>query len=443
MANVRRCFWTWIVLALAVAGPHPPIPFGAPAEARAQGRSLVVTPYERKFKIAIQPFVGQGTKSTAAGKRIAEVVSSDLDFSGIFQPLNPNSFLEDPGQVLNIDFETWRLIGAEALVKGTVVEEGGGRIAIEARIFDVYKGRRVIGKRYRGSSRHWRKMAHRVANEIFKYFTGDEGVFDSQIVYAGKPHSRSKEIFVADFDGSNARQISRNGSINNLPKWSPDGNRICFISFKKRHPTLYTIGRGSRGARPVRASSVIYKGVWSPAGSELIVAGQVGAGNTEILRLSSDGRIAARMTNHPAIDTMPSWSPDGSKLAFVSDRTGAPQIYLMNPDGSGQRRISFQGSYNVNPVWSPREDRIAYAGMVRGRFDIFTMKPDGSDVVQLTSTGHNEYPSWSPNGRQIAFQSGRGAGTAIYVINANGTNLRRIVGAPAGATAPHWSGHIP
>ncbi len=431
------------MIALAVAALHCPVPVGGPAEALAQGRSLVVTPYERKFKIAIQPFVEQGAGSAATGKQIAGVVSSDLDFTGIFQPLNPNSFLEDPGQVLNIDFETWRLIGAEALVKGSVTEEGGGRIAVEARIFDVYKGQRVVGKRYRGPSRHWRKMAHKVANEVFKYFTGDEGVFDSQIVYAGKPHSSSKEIFVADFDGSNVRQISRNGSINNFPNWSPDGNRLCFISFKQRHPTLYTIGRGSRGARPVRSSSVIYKGIWSPFGGDMVVAGRVGSGNTEIMRLSADGGTATRLTNHPAIDTMPNWSPDGSKLAFVSDRTGTPQIYLMNPDGSGQRRISFQGSYNVNPVWSPREDRLAYAGMVGGRFNIFTMKPDGSDVVQLTSSGNSEYPSWSPNGRQIAFQSGRGPGVAIYVVNANGTNLRRIIGAPAGATAPHWSGHIP
>ena len=443
-ARAHHSCWRWSRLQVIGAGLIlSSLLLGGAVEVFAQGRSLTVTPYERKFKIAIQPFVGDSTSSNAVGARIASIISSDLDFTGIFQPLNPDAFLEDPGKVMNINFDTWRNVGAEALVKGSVVQEPGGRIAVEARIFDVYKGRRVVGKRYRADARHARKMAHKVANEIFKYFTGDEGVFDSQIVYAGKPNSQSKEIFVADFDGSNRRQISRNGSINNLPKWSPGGNLLCFISYKHGHPTLYTIGRGSSGARPLRVSSTIYKGVWAPRGGDLLVAGRVGAGNTEIIRLSRDGKVAKKLTNHPAIDSMPGFSPDGSKLAFVSDRTGTPQLYLMNLDGSGQRRISFQGGYNVNPEWSPRGDRIAYAGMVGGRFNIYTMKPDGSDVVQLTSGGTNEYPSWSPNGRQLAYQSGRGSSSAIYVINANGSNKRRIIGAPSGATAPHWSGHIP
>ncbi|MDP3940293.1 MAG: hypothetical protein Q8R92_19430, partial [Deltaproteobacteria bacterium] len=100
-------------------------------EASAQ-RRLEVTPYERKFKIAIQPFVGDSASTSGTGGEIARVVSSDLDFTGIFQPLNPNSFLEDPGQTAGIDFDTWRVLGAEALVKGKIVDEGGGRIAIEA-----------------------------------------------------------------------------------------------------------------------------------------------------------------------------------------------------------------------------------------------------------------------------------------------------------------------
>ena len=205
---MRRPSNFYRVIAIATAALIPAAQLAWVSEATAQ-RKLEVTPYERKFKIAIQPFVGGGGSPSETGGKITRVVSSDLDFTGIFQPLNPKSFLEDPGQTMNIDYETWRIIGAEALVKGRIVDEGGGRISVEARIYDIYKGRRVVGKRYRGESRYARKIAHRVANEIFKYFTGDEGVFDSQIVYAGKPTSRAKEIFVADFDGSNRRQISR------------------------------------------------------------------------------------------------------------------------------------------------------------------------------------------------------------------------------------------
>ena len=414
-----------------------------PARASAQRRSLVVTPYERKFKIAIQSFVGDSVEANATGSRITQVISNDLDFTGIFQPLNPNAFLEDARTVDGIDFTGWQAIGAEALVKGSVTPEGGGMISVETRIFDVYKGSRVVGKRYRGPESEWRKIAHRIANEIFKYFTGDEGVFDTQITYAGKPNRRVKEVYVADFDGANVVQVTRNNSINNYPNWSREAGRICFTSFKSGRPTLFAIGRGGRGARALRPSSTILQGAWSPVSNELAVAGQVGVGNSEILRLSPDGSSFVRLTSHPSIDTSPSWSPDGGKILFVSDRSGSPQIFVMNADGSGQRRISYQGAYNVHPVWSPKGERIAYAGMVGGHFDIFTMRPDGTDVVQLTSTGNNEYPSWAPNGRQIVFQSGRGAGTAIYVINANGSNLRPIIRAPGGATAPTWSGHIP
>ena len=178
---------TRALCALLIAVLLPACLLARPHPARAQRRSLVVTPFERKFKIAIQPFAGDSVEAGAAGSRIAQVVSSDLDFTGIFQPLNPNAFLEDARKVENINFAGWQAIGAEALVKGSVTPEGDGMIAVEARIFDVYKGARVVGKRYRGPAAEWRKIAHKIANEIFKYFTGDEGVFDTQITYAGKP----------------------------------------------------------------------------------------------------------------------------------------------------------------------------------------------------------------------------------------------------------------
>jgi TolB protein len=145
-----------------------------------------------------------------------------------------------------------------------------------------------------------------------------------------------------------------------------------------------------------------------------------------------------KLTFTHGIDVSPSVSPDGKSIAFVSDRGGTPQIYVMRSDGSEVRRVTFEGSYNTSPCWSPSGDRIAFSGR-RGKNQIFTIKPDGSELMQLTDSGNNEDPSFSPDGRYITFMSDRDRTKSIYIMRANGESQRRITPKDMRAFGPRWS----
>jgi len=135
---------------------------------------------------------------------------------------------------------------------------------------------------------------------------------------------------------------------------------------------------------------------------------------------------------------LPAVSPDGSRIAFVSDRGGSPQIYLMRADGSDIRRVTFEGSYNTSPGWSPTGDRIVFSCR-RGKNQICIVKPDGSALTQLTESGNNEDPSFSPDGRFITFSSDRDGKKGIYIMRANGEAQKKVSPQGLRSNAPAWS----
>ena len=168
-------------------------------------------------------------------------------------------------------------------------------------------------------------------------------------------------------------------------------------------------------------------------------------GNSEIYLLKPGGAIVARLTNHWGIDSSPTWSPDGKKVAFVSNRGGSPQIYTITLTTKTLRRMTFQGNYNQTPAWSPRGDLIAFTGRdERNVFDLFTVDAQTQKVTRLTqSQGHNEEPSWAPNGRLIVFTSTRaGQGPRLYVMREDGRHHRLLNTKLGEATTPRWSGFI-
>lgn len=393
------------------------------------------------FPIAV-PQLCQALGQSSAAKEVAEVISRDLYLSGIFEVLNSASYIEQPGKCgQDFAYSDWSVIGSEGLVKGEIVTRGD-QISIKLYLHDVQRRQVVLGKEYNGEASFARQIAHKFANEILKYFTGKAGVFGSQIIFSTKI-GRFKELSIVDMDGSNLRQLTELRSLSMSASWSPDGKRVVFSSFLNRTPDLFLLNLGSKRIEQITRDTSMELGAKFDRDGESILASRSSGADSDLVMLNLDGKVQGKLTSsNYAIDVSPTWSADHSKVAFCSNRGGGPQIYTMNRDGSEVKRISFVTSnYCTSPAWSPVENKIAFVCRADAGFQIFVVNADGSDPVQLTSVNNNEDPSWSPDGRYIAFASGRSI-FSINIMLSDGSNITQITSGKISDTQPSW-GPVP
>ncbi len=390
--------------------------------------------------IAITDFLSNGD----LGAQVSAVVAADLKRSGLFAPINKQAFIEkiaDPGQVLR--FEDWKVINAQALVTGRVTREGDGRLRAEFRLWDTFAGKQMAGQQFYTQPENWRRVAHIIADAIYKQITGEDGYFDTRVVFvseSGPKTDRKRQLAIMDQDGFNVRTLTNSNSIVLTPRFSPNRQEVTYMSFEGDQPRVYLL-QLETGQREVVGNfpGMTFSPRFSPDGQRVIMSLQQ-EGNANIYTMDLRSRTTTRLTSTAAIDTSPSYSPDGSQVVFESDRGGKPQLYVMGANGSNQHRISFgDGSYST-PVWSPRGDLIAFTKQAGGKFSIGVMKPDGSGERILTTGFHNEGPTWAPNGRVLMFfrQSAGAGGPQIYSIDITGYN-EQPVKTPGYASDPAWS----
>ena len=394
----------------------------------------IYSPTARKIRLAIPEFRPLNNRRDPLGLKIAQVIESDLKRSGLFFIPNRTGYLENPlrAGIQKDDqrFSDWsKVVKVEALIKGGYTISGK-TITAEVYLYDTLRSAQELGKRYRYPKSGWRLLAHRFANAVLERFTGERGVFDTQIAFVSRRSLKERgEIYIMDWDGAELRRVTRNGMGNNTPAWSPDGRWMAYSSFKSRPPGVFLLP--TNGAREFKVSSARAQaigGAFSPTSRYFAFSEFVGR-NYEIFRYDLRTRVKRRLTRNFGIDVSPTFSPDGKKIAFTSSRSGNPHIYVMNVDGSSPRRITFTGKYNTEPEWSPRGDRIALTSRIKQgkEIDIATMNVDGTDLRRLTgSQGRNESPTWSPDGRHIAFSSDRTGKKYIYVMTSAGTQLKRL-----------------
>jgi len=434
---------TWKALRIGfLAGPLLIIHLILPHQALGRIYIDINAPSVQKIRIAIPDF-----KNSSANKEypelstaLTEVISNDLDMTGYFTPMDKEAFLEEEGGDLtreSIRFNNWSAIGADLLLKGAYTAVGRS-IEVEVRLYDVFWGRQILGRRVLGKAAEYRTLMHRVGNEIIYALTGYKGMFLSSLAFVGTGTGH-KELYVSDYDGYNVKQVTFDKGITLLPRWSPSGDRIIFNSYKEGGPMLYMTNIASGKFQRISARQGLNIGAaWAPDGEKLALT-LSHEGNPDIYGIDLTGRIMDRFTNHWGIDVSPTFSPDGQKIAFVSNRSGAPQIYVRDLRTGREERLSFEGNYNTSPSWSSL-DRIVFSGMNNGRFDIYTMNSDGSDLRKLTDDqGNNEDPSWSADGRYIVFSSNREGGYHLYIMTASGQNQRRITFMKGEQTSPSWS----
>ncbi|HWO24979.1 MAG TPA: hypothetical protein VNO30_39840 [Kofleriaceae bacterium] len=361
-----------------------------------------------------------------ASREVATVASFDLGLAGVFKVLDPAGFLADlKAEGLGVDPKKWKDAGAYGVIKYRVTPG-----EVEFRLYEVAKGATPSLTRTYPRKGDLRQLTHRWCNEVVKYYTGEAGFFGSKIAFAVKAKP-GNAIYAMDFDGANAFSVSRNSSTNMFPAWSPSGAQIAYTSYMRNNPDLY-VGPAA-GGRPKQISK--HRGMntgasWSPDGRQIaLTLSKDGSPDIYIIN-AADGSVVRQLTKDKAIDTSPAWSPDGSQIAFVSDRAGGPQIYVVPSGGGGARQVSRVGSYNTTPAWSPRPGKqiLAYTTRDGATYDIVTLDLATGQMTRITQNeGSNEEPSFSPNGRAIAFAR---AGQGIYIANADGT----------GTAVKVWSG---
>lgn len=400
-------------------------------------------PFLRKIPLAIPLFKNEiaTVEETRLSESSAELLSASLEFTGYFKILDRRAFLFDPQSdgilTPQINFANWTVIGAELLITG-FFEEKNGKIAMELRLFDTFKGRRILGKKYSGKTADQRRIIHRFCSEVIQYLTGSKGVFGSKIAFVSTG-SGNKEIYSCEFDGYNPRQLTRNHAITLFPAWSSNGRYLAYTSYKQGKPDLFI-----KNLAEMQETSVAKKGLnitpaWVPGKFELAATLSF-SGDQEIYLLTGSGKIIKRLTKMRGSDISPSWSPDGKKLAFVSNRSGNPQVYIQDMVSDKVRRLTYEGNYNTQPSWSPRGEKIAYTSFQNNQHNIFTIDIEGRQPLQLTyDSGDNEAPSWSPDGSLIVFSTTREGPSRIYVMTASGTDQRRLLVLDGEQTNPKWS----
>jgi len=309
---------------------------------------------------------------------------------------------------------------------------------MEIRLFDTFKQKMLIGKKYKGYINDQRRMVHRFCSEVIYRFTNTRGVFDTQLAFISNGDG-NKEIYICDFDGYKPKRFTHNKSITLSPSWSSDGKWMAYTSYVKGQPDLYIRHIIDKRGTIVSKEGLNSSPAWVP-GRFALAASMSFSGDPEIYLLTGNGKIIRRLTHSRGIDVSPAWSPDGKKMAFVSKRSGTPQIHIMDLDSGRVKRLTFQGKYNTQPEWSPKGGKIAYSAMENGETNIYVVDTEGKHPVQLThGTGNNESPSWSPDGSLITFSSTREGPARIYMMNAFGTDQRRLLVMKGQQTNPNWS----
>jgi TolB protein len=415
-----------------------------PAISRAEYDVIDITkPFLRKIPLAVPLFknaTGSGEEKSQSEKA-ADFLSDTLDFTGYFKILDRGAFLFDPERndvtLANLNFQNWTAVGAELLITG-YYELKNGTVSIELRLFDTFKARRILGKKYSGSVSSQRDIVLRFCSDVINYLTGSNGVFDSKIAFVSNG-TGNKEIYTCEFDGYNPVRLTSNNTITLFPAWSTDGKWMAFTSYKEGNPDLYIKNLSQGQETKISKQGINITPAWVPKKLELAATLSF-SGDQEIYLLTGSGKIIKRLTNNRGIDVSPSWSPDGNQFAFVSDRSGSAQIYVQDVESGKVRRLTYEGSKNTQPSWSPRGDKIAYTSESGGAHDIFVIGLDGQDPVQLTyDSRDNEAASWSPDGSLIAFSSNREGPFRIYVMTAYGTDQRRLLVLAGEQTNPKWS----
>ncbi len=412
-------------LCAAIVSPLGSLALAAQGDVHLDVRSGLATRLPIRV-LALTP--GGDRDAGKTGVQAGEVLANDLQNSAAF---SVSRAWDGSAGALDVQAEVggrWTVTGSQVTLAGEVHDWPGKKP--------------IFVQQYRGPLAQWRSLVHQFADDVVMQFTGEPGVAGTRIAFVVN-EGRTKELWVMDADGANAHAVTADGSIAQLPSWSPDGTLLLFTSYRSNAgPQVWVVAPEDR--KPFLVSGrpgLNTGGVYSPDGRN-IACTLSQDGNAEIYRLDARGGSPQRLTTNRAIDTSPCWAPTGREIAFTSDRSGTPQVHVMDADGGNVRRLTYDVSYTDSPAWSPKGDRIAFVSRTDTGFDLWICRPDGTGAMRVVGGGYNENPRWSPDGRHLVFTSDRDGRPSLWVTDLDGGEPRKLDTGGRKSLSPAWSPRV-
>ena len=347
------------------------------------------------ISIALKPFTG--TDGAMAGK----VVSNDLDLSGVFS--------------LGIPERATYSVGGSA---------AGG--SLQGSVTDI-RGSVVLQKTYSGNIR---ECAHQFSDDIVETLTGTKGIATSKIAFVSN-RSGAKEIYIADYDGANAVQVTRDGAISVAPAISPDGKRVAYTGYQSGYADIYMIDLAS-GARSriLKFPGTNSGASFSPEGGR-IACTLSRDGNPELYIASANGGGASRLTRTRGVESSPTWSPSGTEIIYSSDDRGGPQLFRISAAGGAGRLVPTGYSYCTEPSWSADGTKVAFTAR-QGGFNIAVLDL-ASGMTRILAQGQD--PAFGPNSRHIIYSEG----SALVLLDSVKGRRTPIITSLGKVSEPSWS----
>ncbi len=385
--------------------------------------------------IAVVPFGGDNTPDN-----LANIVSADLQRSGLFRPIPRADMLSLPSNEKDIYFRDWRILGANYILIGDL-QKGADGYVLSYDLFDVISQRRVFRKTTTGGLFSLRDIAHAVSDSVYQEITGIRGAFSTKILYIEDLRSGPKRyrLVKADADGARPQVIFRSSEPLMSPTWAPNLKEIAYVSFETSRPAIFRHNIMTNQ----RQQLTNFKGLngapsWSPDGSKIALVLSKD-GNPEIYTMELATRKFTRVTRHFAIDTEPNWTADGKGIIFTSNRGGSPQIYQVGLASGRVERLTFEGDYNARPRVSPDGKSLVMVHRDQGVYHIAWQDIASGDLRILTETWLDESPSIAPNGAMLMYATQHKNKGVLAAVSMDAGVKFRLPSKQGDVREPAWS----
>ena len=380
-----------------------------------------------QIPIAVIPFKDSNPKKSL--QLMNEVIANDLNRSGLFSPIDISGVSDYPYDEREVNFSNWAALQSQFIVVGKIdaIGRSNNQMQVTWSLIDIFKEKTVLSVALKGQPSQYRVIAHRIADTIYEKLTGSKGVFDTNIAFVKKLDKERYSLFIADYDGHNPRAIVNSKYSIISPRWSPDGEKIAYVSFEKRKPVIY-VQNIVTGERVLLAN---FRGnnsapAWSPDSKKLAIVLTYSA-NSQIYTIDADGKNIKQLMRTRSINTEPTWAPNGKEIYFSSDRAGSAQIYKVDIDTNEVERVTFEGNNNVSPSLSPDGKLLLFLNQDGGSYRVAIQNLLSNQVLRLTDGPDDESPIFSPNGHMVLFTyKDYGKLSKIGTVSINGLKMTPI-----------------